>query len=82
MASAEMESIKNMPYGDLPNPPSLDLWPLRSGEVNVGNLNGYRDVYVKGDSSTGYKQVRVAVTWQDPGKSGPQSVSLDTYIAP
>lgn len=83
MASAEMESIKNMLYTDLPNPASTALW-VDHEPVNIGNLNGcYKNVYVTGDATTGYKQVRVEVNWQDPAKSASQqSVSLDTYIAP
>ena len=74
MASAEMESIKNSGYASIP----LGVWP--QSDVSIGNLTGKRDVDVS--DMGGYKQVRVVVSWQDAVKSTPQSVSLDTYIAP
>ncbi len=83
MASAEMESIKNMEYTTLPNPPSRSKWFQESGPVNIVTLNdGQRDVYVTGDGATGYKEAQVEVSWQDPARgNSQQSVSLDTYIA-
>ena len=73
---------QNMLYGDLPNPVSTVLW-VDHEPVNIGNLNGcYKNVYVTGDTTTGYKQVRVVVNWQEAGKSSESAVSLDTYIAP
>jgi prepilin-type N-terminal cleavage/methylation domain-containing protein len=81
MASAELESIKNMAYTDLPTLPVLTLWSQKSGSIAIGNYNGQKNVYVL-DAGVGYKQVRVVVTWQDAVKSGQSSVSLDTYIAP
>ncbi len=83
MASAELEKIKNMSYASLPNTnSSLVIWPEESSTVNIGNLIGQRNVYVKGDTGIGFKQIRVSVSWQDAGKSSDSIVSLDTYIAP
>ena len=68
MASAEIESIKNMDYASI----TLGGWPQT--DVSIGDLTGKKDVVVS--NTGGYKQVQVVVSWQD------KSVSLDTYIAP
>jgi len=87
MASAQLESIRNDGYANLPNPaPSGNLWqgPLA---IALGRLTGQKEIYVfdideNADHLTDYKQVRVIVSWQDPGRTGLSTVSLDTYIAP
>jgi prepilin-type N-terminal cleavage/methylation domain-containing protein len=86
MAGSELENIKNNGYAVLPHPAPLgNLWqgPL---VVAVGNLSGQKYIYVydidaNADNIIDYKQVRIVVSWQDAGKSAPQSVILNTYIA-
>lgn len=74
MAGAEMESLKNSGYASI----TLGVWP--QSNISIGNLTGQRDVDVT--DMSGYKKVRVVVSWDDPRKNSRQSVSLDTYIAP
>jgi prepilin-type N-terminal cleavage/methylation domain-containing protein len=90
MASAELESIKNMPYDSVPDYATLTKWTNESQNITEGilaGLNGNQIVAV--ESLNGYKHVQVEIDWKDAGKSvapgispDTSSVSLDTYIAP
>lgn len=73
-ADSKMEELKKLRYTDLQGLNGL------SENISIGNLAGSRNIYVY-DRGT-YKQVRIEVDWQEPGKSVQQRIPLDTYIAP
>jgi len=89
MASAQLESIKNSGYLNLPDPcPEPAGCVITNPNVAVGALVGLSNTVVKDVDEPGtpvgtdYKLVIVQISWQDVGKSVSQSARLDTYIAP
>jgi len=78
IAQSSMEQIKSANYTTLQS--SFD------SNVTIGTLTGNRTISVSNqiqdaDGSV-YKQVTVNLTWDQPNKSVPGQVVLDTYIAP
>ena len=85
-ASAQLESIKNGGYINLPDPaPAGNLWQGPAA-VAIGGLTGQRTVYLydidEDGAGTDYKRVQVNIAWQEPGKSVASAVTLDTLMSP
>lgn len=93
-ANARLEQIKNSGYANLPDPApgAPGLWddPSVPGvppePVTIGSLPGQQEVYVfdidQNGGGTDYKQVEVRIAWVEPSKTGNQTMTLETYIAP
>ena len=91
-ANSALERIKNEGYTLLPNPATVwttyTLYPTTS--VNIGNVAGERDISVidrddDGNGTADYKEIRVIVTWREPGKAAiptPDTITLVTFMAP
>ncbi len=91
IANTKMEEIKNIDYALLPDYANWGTWTAQSAtNIDIDNkLKGVgqqtvyaRDIDEDGDSVIDYKEIAVEINWQEPGKPTPQSVRLDTYIAP
>jgi prepilin-type N-terminal cleavage/methylation domain-containing protein len=89
IANCEMEDIKNSGYNNLPNPAlnsCLDDPNRAKNNVIVGNLPATAQERVsvcgRNDGTMDYKEVQVSITWQQPNKTSPETVSLVTDIAP
>jgi len=87
-ANSALERVKNEGYALLPNPAPVwtnhPLYPTPS--VNIGDVTGGRDISVIDRDYDGggadYKEVRVTITWIEPGKTSSDTITLATFMAP
>jgi type II secretory pathway pseudopilin PulG len=74
VAEKQIQTLRTISYGDLPESGSFSDAQLSSIPSGAGNI-------VITEEDDGLKRVQVTVTWRNPQATADQSLTLETYIS-